>query len=169
MTDTLVNPLITEEPTREAMALRETRLHERIAVLDSQAIQYRDRIDTLTGMVDRAQADLSRSRTQHATDVALIGEALMSEASARSWCSEYDEVVDALNGRLTISLPTRTQDYTVEVQVTLTLSVTATDEEDAVEEASSLLRDSRIEYDIDQHLGIVSSFPSTYEWNVEEA
>lgn len=52
-----------------------------------------------------------------------LGQALLEQAEDRDWCSEYDEFADEWN------LPKRTRSY----EVTVTLTVTARDEESAEE------------------------------------
>ena len=76
----------------------------------------------------------------HARDIQLIGESLMEEANSRQWCSEYDEFVSRLNGRLTHDLPVR--EFEKEVLLTYTVKVsfkvTATNDDDAVTAAQEL-------------------------------
>lgn len=51
--------------------------------------------------------------SEHERDIKLIGEVLLREAETREWCEEYDEIIERLNERLTIKLPERLQEYTV--------------------------------------------------------
>jgi hypothetical protein len=64
----------------------------------------------------------------------------MEEANSRQWCSEYDEFVSRLNGRLTHDLPVR--EFEKEVFLTYTVKVsfkvTATNDDDAVTAAQEL-------------------------------
>jgi hypothetical protein len=76
----------------------------------------------------------------HARDIKLIGETLIEEANKRQWCSEYDEFVSRLNGRLTYDLPVR--EFEKEVILTYTVkvsfNVSATNDDDAVTAAQEL-------------------------------
>lgn len=83
--------------------------------------------------------DQARQQAQHA--IALIGERLITESNARSWCSEFDEIIDDANGTLPdwLQLPTRERDYEVNWSETYTVTVhrsttvTARNEEHACE------------------------------------
>ena len=76
----------------------------------------------------------------HARDIQLIGEALIEEANNRQWCSEYDEFVSRLNGRLTHDLPVREFEKEVFLTYTVKLSfnVSATNDDDAADKAQEL-------------------------------
>jgi hypothetical protein len=57
----------------------------------------------------------------------IIGAALMEEANNRDWCSEYDEIVDKINGRTAVlSLPERENDYSCQRRVSVTVTVYVT-------------------------------------------
>jgi len=107
-------------------------LNERIAALEEQRRQY-----------DNA---LQMERQRHEQDIERIGERLIQEAEQRDWCSEFDRVVNELNGSLHISLPTRSQDYDVTLTYTVTVnwSVNARDEEAAISQAQEEIGDYEI-------------------------
>lgn len=71
--------------------------------------------------------------------ISAIGERLITESNDRDWCSEFDEIIDDVNGNLPgwLQLPTRERDYTVSWTETYTItvnrstSVTARNEEQA--------------------------------------
>lgn len=96
--------------------------------------RLRGRVEELTHAVDVGNAvadglreDLTASRqatadantrtrdalAAHRADVTLIGETLLSEATAREWCRDFDTIVSNLNDHLTVELPTRTRTFTL--------------------------------------------------------
>jgi hypothetical protein len=69
---------------------------------------------------------------------------LISEANRRSWCSEYDEIIDRANGSMSVlAFDERETEFEVEVQWTATISgsttvsITARSQEDADEQVSN--------------------------------
>lgn len=56
---------------------------------------------------DSLRQSLSARISAHEADIALIGSALLEEAEERQWCEVFDGVVDTLNARLNVELPTR--------------------------------------------------------------
>lgn len=103
---------------------------------DAEAIrQLSAQVTGLRAEVDQLMSHLRSSRERHQRDITLIGTALMEEAERRDWCGEYDEVVEDLNHKLSVELPTRTREYTVTYTLTVTVGVTAQNEDQAVEEA----------------------------------
>lgn len=87
-------------------------------------------VESLNAQIDSLTRDRDSLRIrcqQYADDFHLVGEMLLEESNRRNWCSEYDEFVDAVNGKLgLLSLPDREQEYEVEVQVTGTITTTTT-------------------------------------------
>jgi hypothetical protein len=71
-----------------------------------------------TARADDAEQRVTDAEARHRKDIATIGEDLIEVADRRGWCSDYDDFVEGLNGRLTVSLPERQQDYEVEVEIT---------------------------------------------------
>lgn len=67
--------------------------------------------------------DTARDEAQRA--IAMIGDRLIQESNARSWCSEFDELIDDANGNLPgwLQLPTREREYEVSWTETYTVSV----------------------------------------------
>jgi hypothetical protein len=100
--------------------------------------------DLLREQLEEALQARRTAHRAHERDIEIIGEVLMEEARSRSWCSEYDQIVDGLNGRLNISLPIREQDYDVtvtgwmRVPFSYTVIVTAQDEDSACEYAQEM-------------------------------
>lgn len=74
-------------------------------------------------------------RDNHEEDIRRIGESLISEAEARSWCDDFDTWVDNINQRLCVELPTRRREYTVtaDYNVRIRATVLAVSEDDAIE------------------------------------
>jgi FtsZ-binding cell division protein ZapB len=73
--------------------------------------------------MDRTSTDLRNANTHLKQHLAGLGEALRAEAIRREWCEEYDTFAEEWD------LPKR---Y-LEFEVTMTVKVTATDEESALE------------------------------------
>lgn len=71
----------------------------------------------------------------------IIGERLIQESNERSWCSEFDEIIDDVNSQLPgwLQLPVREREYEVTWTETYTvtvhrcINVTARNESDAIE------------------------------------
>lgn len=88
--------------------------------------------------------DTARDEAQRA--IAMIGERLIQESNDRNWCSEFDEIIDDVNGNLPswLSLPTRARDYTVSwtetyyITVNRSTTVTARDAETACDLVSDM-------------------------------
>lgn len=80
-------------------------------------------VTLLNTRVRDLEESLRQALRHHADDIAVIGDRLLSEARDRDWCSEYDDVVRALNHRLHVELPIREEEYEVEVVDTYTVQV----------------------------------------------
>jgi hypothetical protein len=99
--------------------------------------------------IERLRVRLREVEERHRTDIATIGETLMREAERRNWCSEYDEIVDGINSRITVELPVRNSEEEFEVTVSgyvrvpfsYSMTVTASDSGDAHEIASNTWAD----------------------------
>lgn len=107
------------------------------------------------------------ARQRHYADIALISEKLIEEANDRGWCAEYDTVVDELNEELNVKIDVREREFTVEVAVTLTIRVSARDADSAREAASDIAADA--EEACDNITGVISTFQSSYDYEVEES
>lgn len=99
-------------------------------------------LDASTAEVQRLQARIDQLQQQVVdweTDFNLVAERILEEAENRGWCSEYESVVDSIQGRLRRGqMLTRTRDYTVAFSVSV--SVNARDEDAAEETARDILR-----------------------------
>lgn len=129
---------MTEQIVRIAdldMQLADAKAGQGIAALEEQ-------VAFLTARLEASQENLRLSRERHQRDVTTIGDALMEEANNRDWCTQYDSFVSDLNESLHHELPTRSRTYNVEV--TITISVNASDYDDAREQATEELRDARL-------------------------
>lgn len=97
---------------------------------------------------DRLRARLREAEERHRTDIQIIGETLMREANRRNWCSEYDEIVDGINSRISVELPEREREHEVvisgyvRVPFSYSMTVTAGDSDDAYEIASDTWSDN---------------------------
>lgn len=95
----------------------------------------------LLSKIDDLETRLRQAHANHELDIERIGERLMEEAENREWCSVYDEVINDLNRRLNVELPTREREFTVEVDVsgTVRVTVTTSTENDAIELAREMI------------------------------
>lgn len=97
---------------------------------DADVAELQRKIDGLVRNLEEARRDRDNLRTRaaaYAEDFDTVGTMLLEEAERRGWCSDYDEFVDTVNGKLgMLSLPEREQEYEVEVTVTGTLTTTTT-------------------------------------------
>ena len=120
--------------------------------------------DTNTTLIER----IEKAQQRHRTDIATIGEALMDEAEKRDWCYEYDTVVADLNRNLHVELPVRKREFSVTVNVQVTITVDATDESDARSQAYDIARDA--ESTLDKVDGVyTSNWDDSYSYEVEES
>jgi hypothetical protein len=73
--------------------------------------------------------------------ISIIGERLIQESNDRDWCSEFDNIIETVNGQLPswLELPVRKREYEVtwSEEYTITVhrsaTVTARDEQDAID------------------------------------
>jgi hypothetical protein len=93
----------------------------------------------------------NKSRNEAQRAIALIGERLIQESNDRSWCSEFDELIDNANEKLPawLELPTRVREFNVTwtEQYTITVRRHATFEAKNEEEACDMARDYSEEAD----------------------
>lgn len=110
---------------------------ERIAALIQEKTTLELRVETAERLERQVRAELERAKATHKQDIERIGERLLEEAESRDWCGDYDEIIDGLNGRLTVRLPERTKRWVALVDVTLRVrvEVDATNEDTADEAA----------------------------------
>lgn len=107
--------------------------------------------DLLSERVAELARERDTARSHHSADISKIGERLIEEAESRSWCGEYDEIVNDLNTELNIELPLRRRSYIVTMDVTVRVykTVEAVDEDEAYEIASEEIRSEDL--DMDNH------------------
>jgi hypothetical protein len=113
-------------------------------VIEEQQTQLVDQQRQLTDMaaqVNKAIAERDANRRKHEADITHIGEVMMQEADDRGWCNEYDTIVDRINRNLTVELPVRNKDYTVDIHYTVRFSVgvSARDADAAMDDARDLI------------------------------
>lgn len=90
----------------------------------------------------RDKYDEARQQAQNA--IAKIGERLIQESNDRSWCSEFDQIIDDVNSDLPgwLQLPEREREYEVtwtesySITVPRSITVTARNEEQACDIAA---------------------------------
>lgn len=113
--------------------------------------QLRSELEALkTRYADQCEA----TRDAHAAweaEIAKLGELLIQAANDHDLCGELDEYVSEANRFLTYTLPTRTREYTVTRTVTYqeVVTVTATDNDDALYQASESSDWERDDYSTD--------------------
>lgn len=76
----------------------------------------------LRARVAEMESELEKARREHAEDVDVIDRRLYDEAVERSWCSDYDELVESLNHDLKVPMAGRRVDYQTNLTVTLELN-----------------------------------------------
>lgn len=156
----------TAEPEVDLDETNDT-LRGEVQALRTEVASLREQVGTLNAMV-------ATVRERHADDIDAIGEALIAEAKRRDWCDEYDQVIERLNRRLNVPLPTREdedQDYDVEVTgwirvpFTVTVSVTAAanaDSSDVEDAASEVFQENYSGQDL------LRNYTDSYQAEVED-
>lgn len=86
-----------------------TRSDARRVVTTLAAQRPPDDAATISNLRERLDA----SRDAHRRDIETIGDALIEQAEDRGWCEIFDEVVQELNGNLSIPLRVRARDVTI--------------------------------------------------------
>jgi len=110
-----------------------------------QITQYQQQVQSFQSRIATLEQEARERRVQHERDILIVGDRLNQEAEDRDWCEDYDDIVDALNARLTVKLPLRdrTETYTVTIRATMTATLTysheveASNADDAQDEARS--------------------------------
>lgn len=162
-TNETIPTVLTATETVESLTAQ---LAESVRQFDAMKSNY----DVLSASVVRGQSEnraaLIAARELHESDIATIGETLLSEAESRNWCSEYDEVVSGLNRQLNVSLPLRTRSYSVTAMIEVRVTVEATDTDDADDKAREYFRDA--ENAAGNADGIdFADLSSSYNWTTE--
>lgn len=87
-------------------------------------------VESLNAQIESLTRDRDNLRTRaaaYAEDFNTVGTMLMEEAERRGWCSEYDEFVDAVNGRTQrLELPSREREVEISWEETYTVTVRRT-------------------------------------------
>lgn len=106
----------------------------------AQLVQCRDEMMRWKLLYEQQRDVSNTTRQQWDEDIKLIGERLIKEANDRGFCSEFDDVIDDLNSKLRVELPTRRKEYVVTqvVKITRSITVYAKDEEEALDDLSSI-------------------------------
>lgn len=134
-----INPQITDEewvdiPNRVLVNLTDPDATVTIGKLAALYASEANHTDAWVKKYDDIRTDAMRA-------IAMIGERLITESNDRNWCSEFDEIIDDVNGALPgwLQLPVREREYEVAwtetyyVTVCRSTTVTARNEEQACE------------------------------------
>lgn len=120
----------------------------------------------LNGVSHELETELAAAKrkiVQMEADFNLLNQLMNTEATERSYCSEYDEMLESWNNRLTVlKLGTRRRTYTVDVEIKLTYANTVEVEANSESHARDLVNDMTT-YDVIGGLGI--SDYDDYHWN----
>ena len=118
-----INPQITDEewvdiPNRVYVTLTSADPNLTVGKLAALYASEANHADAWVKRCDQARDEAQRA-------IAMIGERLIQESNTRSWCSEFDELIDDANGNLPgwLQLPTREREYEVSWTETYTVSV----------------------------------------------
>lgn len=113
-----------------------TTVDEKLRWLTEQLQAEINSLNYLSYQLDEAQKRYMTRTSMHEDDITFISEALLSEADARGWCSDYDTFVKALNSKLNLPLTERCREFEVTATYTITLTkmIDASSEDDAREQ-----------------------------------
>ena len=107
-------------------------------------------VDSKDETIARLQREISEAKQTHEKDIATIGEVLRAEAERRSWCSEYDEIVDDLNPQITVKIEERTREMEAYVDVTVRVRIEQTLRDSGV--FRDMIQDGRLNDEIEEAL-----------------
>ena len=124
---------LSANPSDRVMDL-ETQLNEARGERDIARVRESDLVTKNQELMNQLMAQSS----QWDADVERISARLIQESEARDWCSEYDSVIADLNRNLHRPLEVRRRTYLVTTEYTVRVEreVDATDEDDAIDQAS---------------------------------
>lgn len=109
---------------------------------DPQVQDLRGEVERLRSTLTELRGELDAARQAHHDDIAAIGRALLREAEDRDWCDDYDQVIDDLNGQLSVALPERVRAWDVTFDLRVTVHIpNARNADDARERAAELAAD----------------------------
>jgi hypothetical protein len=97
--------------------------------------QQREEMRRLQERLSAALLQATLARQDHESDIEKISEFFGEKATEKRLCGEYDAAIDEINLELKVELTPRSRDYEVEFYFRQTITVTARDEEDAIEQA----------------------------------
>lgn len=119
--------------------------------VDPEMVTLRDNNARLTAENER----LLTWQRNALSDITEASRILIGQANRRSWCSEYDEIIDEINGSLSVlRFEDREQEHEVEVNWTATISgsTTVTVTARSLEDAEEQVRNSPSDFvDIDSY------------------
>ena len=118
-----INPQITDEewvdiPNRVYVSLTSTDSAQTVGKLAALYAHEANHVDAWVKRYEESRQDAMRA-------ISHIGDRLIQEAEGRSWCSEFDEIIDDVNCSLPgwLQLPTREREYEVNWTETYTVTV----------------------------------------------
>lgn len=173
MTDTLqeVSTPLAELVREQAESI--VSLQERVGLLTQERNVQAASLVRMNGLVTQWQDARAEAVRLHERDIATIGRTLIEQAESREgessdgrWCDQYDRVISELNAHLSVELPLRRRQYTVTVPISVTISVTAGNEESAFDLADQVARDA--ERAIDFLASASADVSQQYDWSIEE-
>lgn len=133
--------------------------------------------DRLKAERDSLLAENARLRdwqTKAVADSETISEVYNSEADRRNWCSEADEITEAINGRLQVlSLKTRERDVDVTVTgyirlpFTYTVTVSVSGDDDPEDKASDYWNDGNVSLTDVRNYGSTDWYDAEFEDDLE--
>ena len=80
-----------------------------------------EQVANLTRMNENREAIINSQRTAHENDIRIINDRFNSEAKTRGWCDEWENIIQDLNGDLSIELTSRTRSGKVQLEYTVTI------------------------------------------------
>lgn len=132
---------VVAEPTIENLAAERAEFEAQVARLTEENA-------ALSRRLDAAREEARAARQRHEADIERVSDHLIEEAESRSWCSEYDRVVNEINEGMNVPLRQREREFSVTLDVTvrITRTVTAIDADAAGEIASEGIDSEDIRY-----------------------
>lgn len=127
--------------------------------------------------------DLNRWRSQAQSDMSTASEILIDESNRRNWCSEYDQIIENINGRMNVlAFDDREQDTEMEAEIeaevtlelrgysfsgTMTVSIGYTGRQDEDPYEADYITDETVEEHVASELGVSYRSVSVDSWTVE--
>jgi hypothetical protein len=158
----------------------------KVAEMTEQVVESQPEVLALQREVESLRqqvADLNRWRSQALSDMSTASERLIEESERRNWCSEYDQIIDDINGRMNVlGFDVREQEVDCEAEVeaevtvelngyqlsgtiTMNISYTGSPTEDPSD--ADYITDGTVEQYAAEALGVSYRYVSVDSWCVE--